>query len=51
MVKNQDKIKGTFDHKATQKNFEDDDFVLMWDKGKEKPGMHKKFDSLWLGPH
>jgi hypothetical protein len=23
----------------------------MWDKRKEKPGMHKKFDSLWIGPY
>jgi hypothetical protein len=23
----------------------------MWDKRREKPGMHQKFDSLWLGPY
>jgi hypothetical protein len=27
------------------------DLVLMWDKKKEKPGKHGKFDSLWLGPY
>jgi hypothetical protein len=51
MVRNQDKIKGTFDHKARQRYLEEGDLVLMWDKRKEKPGMHKKFDGLWLGPY
>jgi hypothetical protein len=27
------------------------DIVLLWDKGREKPGKHGKFDSLWLGPY
>jgi hypothetical protein len=27
------------------------DTVLLWDKGREKPGKHGKFDSLWLGPY
>jgi hypothetical protein len=27
------------------------DLVLLWDKRKEKPGMHKKLDSLWTGPY
>jgi len=27
------------------------DIVLLWDKGREKPGKHDKFDSLWLGPY
>jgi hypothetical protein len=51
MAKNKDKIKGTFDHKERQRNFKDGDLVLMWDKRKEKPRMHKKFDSIWLGPY
>jgi hypothetical protein len=25
--------------------------MLLWDKGKEKPDKHEKFDSLWLGPY
>jgi hypothetical protein len=37
MVRNQDKIKGTFDHKARQIHFEEGDLVLMWDKRKENP--------------
>jgi hypothetical protein len=32
-------------------DFQEGDFVLMWDKRREKPRMHKKFDSLWLGPY
>jgi hypothetical protein len=51
MARNQDKIKGTFDHKARQRNFEDGDLLLMWGKRKEKPRMHKKFDRLWFGPY
>jgi hypothetical protein len=25
--------------------------VLLWDKIREKPGMHKKLDGLWTGPY
>jgi hypothetical protein len=51
MTRNQEKIKNTFDHKAKERNFTKGDLVLMWDKRREKPGMHKKFDSLWGGPY
>jgi len=51
MVKNQRKIKGTFDRKARQRDFKKGSLVLMWDKRREKPRMHQKFDSLWLGPY
>jgi hypothetical protein len=51
MEKNQEKIKGTFDRKARKRDFKKGDQVLMWDKRREKPGMHQKFDSLWLGPY
>jgi ribonuclease HI/transposase InsO family protein len=51
MIKNQEKVKNTFDHKARGRNFVEGDLVLLWDKRKEKPGMHKKFDSLWGGPY
>jgi hypothetical protein len=27
------------------------DTVLLWDKRKENPGSHDKFDSLWAGPY
>jgi hypothetical protein len=49
--KNQKNIKGMFDHKERQRNFEDGDLVLMWDKRKEKLGMDKKFDNLCLVPY
>jgi transposase InsO family protein len=51
MVRNQDKIKGTLNHEARQRYLEEVDLVLMWDKRKEKPGVLKKFDGLWLGPY
>jgi hypothetical protein len=25
--------------------------VLLWNKAKEKPLMHTKFESLWVGPY
>jgi len=37
MDRNRDKIKGTFDHKARQRDFKEGYFVLMWDKRREKP--------------
>jgi hypothetical protein len=51
MEKNQRKIKGTFDHKERQRHFKKGYLVLMWDKRRDKPQMHQKFDSLWLGPY
>jgi len=51
MVRNQNKIEGTFDQKVKQRYLEEGDLVLMWDKQKEKLVMYKKFDGLWLGPY
>jgi hypothetical protein len=51
MEKNQEKVKGTFDRRERKRDFKKGDQVLMWDKRREKPGMHQKFDSLWLGPY
>jgi len=50
MVKNQDKFKGSFNCKAIPREFKQGDLVLMWDKRREKPGMHHNFGSLLLGP-
>jgi hypothetical protein len=25
--------------------------VLLWNKAKEKPSMHTKFEELWIGPY
>jgi hypothetical protein len=51
MAQNQENIKGNFDHKEKDKSFKEGDLVLLWDKRKENPGMHKKFDGLWIGPY
>jgi len=48
---NEEKIKTTFDHKAKERNFIGGDLVLLWEKRKEKPGMHKKLDGLWTIPY
>jgi hypothetical protein len=49
--RNEEKIKRAFDKSARQRDFRVGDIVLLWDKGREKPGKHGKFDSLWLGPY
>jgi hypothetical protein len=51
MVKGQEKVKNTFDHKEKERDFKEWDLVLLWDKRREKPGMHKKLDGLWIGPY
>jgi hypothetical protein len=40
-----------FDRKEIKRNFKEGDTVLLWDKRREKPRMHQKFDTLWLGPY
>jgi hypothetical protein len=49
-IKNQDKVKKTFDNSSQQRVFQEGDIVL-WDKRREKPGNHRKFDSLWTSPY
>ena len=44
-------MKGTFDQKARKRHFKEGGQVLLWDKRREKLGMHQKFDRLWLGPY
>jgi transposase InsO family protein len=51
IARNQEKIKNTFDHNAKERDFAKGDLVLLWDKRREKPGMHKKLDGLWTGPY
>ena len=41
----------TFDKSTQRGPFQVGDIVLCWDKQREKPGKHGKFDSLWLGPY
>ena len=50
-IRNQDKIKRTFDKSSRPRPFRIGDMVLLWDKRRENPGKHKKFDSLWLVPY
>jgi hypothetical protein len=45
-VKNQEKVKRTFDKSSRRMAFQKGDTVLLWDKWKEKPGKHGKFDSF-----
>jgi hypothetical protein len=49
--RNRSKVKKDFDKSSKQRDFIIGDTVLLWDKGREKPGKHGKFDSLWLGPY
>jgi hypothetical protein len=46
-IKNQEKIKRTFDKSSRQRDFQAGDTILLWDKRREKPGSHDNFDSLW----
>jgi len=50
MERNEENIKGMFDHKSRERYFNEGYQVLMWYKRKKKPVMHKKFDSLWTRP-
>jgi hypothetical protein len=51
MVLEQERIKGTFDQKSRDVIFGVGDIVLLWDKHKEKPGNHEKFERIWMGPY
>jgi hypothetical protein len=33
------------------KKFQKGELVLLWNKAKEKPSMHTKFEALWIGPY
>jgi hypothetical protein len=44
--RNQSKVKKAFDKLARQRDFMIGDTVFLWDKSREKPGKHVKFDSL-----
>eukprot|EP00253_Pinus_taeda_P032202 PITA_32202 len=51
LCKNQSNIKKSFDKSSRSRSLQVGDMVLLWDCKNEKPGKHKKFDSLWLGPY
>ena len=50
-IRNQDKMKITFENLARPRPFQIRDTVLLWDKRREKLGKHKIFDNLWMGPY
>ena len=49
-IRNQEKVKRTFDKSVKPRSFQIGDTVLLWDKWRENPGKHGKLDSLWMGP-
>jgi len=51
ICKNQSNIKKSFDKFSRSRSLQVGDMVLLWDRKNKKPGKHKKFDSLWLGPY
>lgn len=51
ICKNQSNIKKSFDKSSRSISLQVGDMVLLWDRKNEKPGKHKKFDSLWLGSY
>jgi hypothetical protein len=51
MNKRQETIKKYFDKSTNSKDFQKDQFILLWNKEKEKPSFHTKFESLWIGPY
>ena len=49
-LRHQESMKGTFDKSAKPRSFQIGDIVLLWDKRREKPRKHGKFDNLWKRP-
>jgi hypothetical protein len=35
----------------TVKKFQKGELVLLWNKAKEKPSIHTKFEALWIVPY
>ncbi|XP_059073218.1 uncharacterized protein LOC131874027 [Cryptomeria japonica] len=50
-VKAHDQMKKLYDKRVTDRKFEIDDWVLMWDSINEDKGNYGKFEALWLGPY
>ena len=44
--KRQEVSKRIFDQKVTLKKFVKDQYVLLWNKAREKTSMHNKFEAL-----
>ena len=46
----QQRIKGMFEKREKEDNFQVGDWVLKWDAVRKDKGKHGKFKSLWIGP-
>jgi hypothetical protein len=44
-------VKRYFDNITTSKYFQKDHLALLWNKSKEKPYFHTKFEALRIGPY
>jgi hypothetical protein len=51
MSQRQHNIKKYFNQSASVNNFQKDQLVLLWNKEKEKPSLHTKFEALWIGSY
>jgi len=51
ITQRQQNIKKYFDQSETLKKFQRGELVLLWNKEKEKPSMHTKFEALWIMPY
>jgi hypothetical protein len=51
MKKRQETIKKYFDKSTTAKEFQKDQLVFLWNKEKENPSSHTKFEALWIDPY
>lgn len=40
----------SFDQKVTLREFVKDQYILLWNKDREKQSMHNNFEALWIGP-
>jgi hypothetical protein len=49
--KRQQVVKRYFDKSTTSRYFQKYQLVLLWNKAKEKPSFHTKFEALWIGPY
>jgi hypothetical protein len=52
LMQHQELVKRWFEKNSMgNKDFQEGDLVLKWDKSNEMKGKHTKFQKLWLGPY
>ncbi|XP_057827312.2 uncharacterized protein LOC131038778 [Cryptomeria japonica] len=49
-LKMQQRSKYLFDKKASERKFEANELVLLWNARAQDKGKHGKFEAIWLGP-